>query len=38
MIGWYHQLKEHKFEQTPRDSEGQRNLECYSPWGLRESE
>ena len=22
----------HGFEQTPRDSEGQRTLVCYSPW------
>ena len=38
MIGWYHQLKGHKFEQTPGDSEGQGNLECYSPWGRKESD
>ena len=24
--GWYHQLKGHEFEQTPRDSEGQECL------------
>ena len=23
MVGWHHQLNGHKFEQTPRDSEGQ---------------
>ena len=26
----------HGFEQTPRDSEGQRTLVCYSPWGHKE--
>ena len=36
MIGWYHQLSGHKSEQTPRDSEGQRSLVCYSPWGGNE--
>ena len=24
MVGWHHQLKGHKFEQTPGDSEGQK--------------
>ena len=23
MVGWHHQLNEHKFEQTPGDGEGQ---------------
>ena len=32
MIGWHHQLSGHEFEQTPRDSEGQGSLVCYSPW------
>ena len=35
MVGWRHQL-EHEFEQTPGDSEGQGNLECYSPWGHKQ--
>ena len=35
MIGWHHQLSGHEFEQTPRDSEGQRILACCSPWGLK---
>ena len=26
----------HEFEQTPRDSEGQKSLECCSPWGGKE--
>ena len=33
MIGWPHQLYGCEFEQTLRDSEGQENLPCYSPWG-----
>ena len=33
MVGWHHQLNGHEFEQTPRDSEGQRSLACCSPWG-----
>ena len=32
MVGWHHQLNGHEFEPTPGDSEGQGNLECYSPW------
>ena len=36
MVGWYHQLNGHEFEQTLEDSEGQGNLECCSPWGLKE--
>ena len=27
-----------KFAQTPGDSEGQRSLVCYSPWGYKESD
>ena len=34
MTGWYHhQLKEHEFEQTLGDGEGQGILVCCSPWG-----
>ena len=36
MIGWYHQLNGHEFEQTPEDSEGQGSLECCSPWDWKE--
>ena len=36
IIGWHHRLKGHEFEQAPGDGEGQRNLECCSPWGLKE--
>ena len=37
MVGWHHQLNEHKFEQALRDGEGQGILVCCSPWGLKES-
>ena len=30
MIGWYHQLNGHEFEQAPGDGQG--SLACYSPW------
>ena len=36
MVGWHHRLNGHEFEQTPRDSEGQRSLACCSPWGRKE--
>ena len=38
MIRKHHQSNGHKFEQTLGDSEGQRSLECCSPWGCRESD
>ena len=33
MVAWHHRLNGHEFEQTPRDSEGQR-----SAWGCKESD
>ena len=38
MVGWHHRLNEHEFEQTPRSSEGQGSLECWSPWARKESD
>ena len=38
MVGWHHWLSGHEFEQTPGDGEGQGSLECYSPWGCKESD
>ena len=32
MVGWYHQLNGHEFEQSPGDSEGQGSLVCCSQW------
>ena len=37
MVGWYHWLKGHEFEQTPRNGEGQGSLAYCSPWGHKES-
>ena len=36
MVGRYHQLNGHEFEQTPGDGEGQESLACCSPWGCKE--
>ena len=36
MVGWHHWLNGHEFEQTPRNSEGQGRLACWSPWGHKE--
>ena len=38
MVGWRHWLNGQESEQTAGDSEGQRSLECCSPWGLKESD
>ena len=37
MVGWHHCLNGYKFEQAPRDGEGQGSLACCSPWGPKES-
>ena len=36
MVGWYHQLDGHEFEQAPGVGDGQGSLVCCSPWGLKE--
>ena len=33
MVGWHHQLNEHKFEQALGDGERQGSLACCSPRG-----
>ena len=38
MVGWYHQLIGHEFEQALRVSDGQGSLPCCSPWGCKESD
>ena len=38
MVGWYHRLNGHVFEQAPGDGEGQGSLVCCSPWGRKESD
>ena len=35
MVGWYHQLDGHEFDQAPGDGEGQGSL-MLSPQGLKE--
>ena len=37
VVGWHHQINGNAFELTVRDSEGQGNLTCDSPWGHKES-
>ena len=36
VVGWYHQVNGHDFEQTPRHSEGKERLACCSPRGHKE--
>ena len=36
MVGWYHQINGHEFEQAPGDGDGQGSLVCCSPWGHKE--
>ena len=36
IVGGYHQLNGHKFEQASGDGEGQGSLAYWSPWGLEE--
>ena len=38
MVGWHHWLNGHKFEQTLRESEGQRSMACCRPCGSKESD
>ena len=38
MVGWYHWLNGHEFEQALGDSEGWESLVCYSPWDHKESD
>ena len=36
MVGWYHQLDVHEFEQAPGAGDGQGILACCSSWGHQE--
>ena len=38
MVGWYHWLNGHEFEQASGDGEGQGSLVYCSPWGWKESD
>ena len=36
MVGWYHRINRHEFEQAPGDGEGLESLVCCSPWHHKE--
>ena len=38
MVGWYHWLNGHEFEQALGVGDGQGSLACCSPWGCKESD
>ena len=38
MVGWYHRLNGHEFEQALGVGDGQGSLVCCSPWGHKESD
>ena len=38
IVGWHCWSNGCELGQTPRDGEGQGGLECYSPWGCKESD
>ena len=38
MVGWYHLLDGHEFEQALGDGGGQRSLACCNPWCCKESD
>ena len=38
MVGWYHRLDGHEFEQALGVGDGQGGLACCSPWGCKESD
>ena len=38
MVGWHHRLNGHEFGWTPGVVDGQGGLECWGPWGSKESD
>ena len=38
MVGWYHGLDGHEFEQAPGIGDRQGSLASYSPWGRKASD
>ena len=38
IVGWYHQLDRHEFEQAPGVGGGQGSLVSCSPWGRKASD
>ena len=38
MVGWYHRLNGHEFEQALGVGDGQGSLACFSAWGRKEAD
>ena len=38
MVRWHHLRDGHEFEQALEVGDGQGSLECYSPWGHKDSD
>ena len=38
MVGWYHWLVGHEFEQAPGIGDGQGSLACFSSWCCKKSD
>ena len=38
LVGWDYRLDGHEFEQALGVGDGQGSLECFSPWGCKESD
>ena len=38
MVGWRHWLNRCEFEQALGDGDGQGSLQCFNPWGRKESD
>ena len=38
MVGWYHQVDGHEFEQALGVGDRQGSLACCNPWGRKESD
>ena len=38
LVGWYHRLNGHEFEQALGVGDGQGSLGCCRPWGRKESD
>ena len=36
MVGWYHWLNGHEFEETLGGGDGQGGLACCCPWGCKQ--
>ena len=36
IVGWYHRLDGHEFEQAPGAADGQGSVACCCSWGCKE--